>query len=120
MRHLLTLFDLTAAEIGRIFAISQGPERRSCAAGLREPLLPGRVMALLFEKPSLRTRVSFEAGMAHLGGSSLFLGADVGWGKRESTADFAACSASTSTSIVCRATAHARVDELAELLRPAR
>ena len=45
-------------------------------------------MALLFEKPSLRTRVSFEAGMINLGGSSLFLGDDVGFGARESIADF--------------------------------
>ena len=45
-------------------------------------------MALLFEKPSLRTRVSFEASMIHLGGSSLFLGRDVGFGSRESIADF--------------------------------
>ena len=45
-------------------------------------------MALLFEKPSLRTRVSFEAGMVHLGGTAMFLGDDVGFGKRESVADF--------------------------------
>ena len=56
---------------------------------MREPLLAGRVMVLLFEKPSLRTRVSFEAGMAHLGGSAVFLGADAGLGRRESVADFA-------------------------------
>ena len=46
-------------------------------------------MALLFEKPSLRTRVSFEAGMIHLGGQSLLLGDDAGFGTRESIADFA-------------------------------
>ena len=50
-----------------IFSISEDLKTKF-AAGLREPLLPGRVMALLFEKPSLRTRVSFEAAMAHLGG----------------------------------------------------
>ena len=79
--------DLTAAEIERIFAITADLKAKY-AQGLREPLLPGRVMALLFEKPSLRTRVSFEAAMAHLGGSSLFLGDDVGWGKRESDRRF--------------------------------
>ena len=46
-------------------------------------------MALLFEKPSLRTRVSFEAGMINLGGQSLLLGDDTGFGSRESMADFA-------------------------------
>ena len=54
-------------------------------------------MAMLFEKPSLRTRVSFEAGIAHLGGSAMFLGDDVGFGRRESLADFGRVLASTST-----------------------
>jgi ornithine carbamoyltransferase len=54
------------------------------------PLLAGRVLALVFEKPSLRTRVSFQAGIAQLGASSLFLsGAEVGLGARESVADVA-------------------------------
>ena len=84
---LLTLADLKAAEIDRIFAITEDLKAKY-QQGLREALLPGRVMALLFEKPSLRTRVSFEAGMINLGGSSLFLGDDVGFGSRESVADF--------------------------------
>ena len=73
MRHLLTLADVSAAEIQRIFSITEDLKTKF-AQGLREPLLPGRVLALLFEKQSLRTRVSFEAGMAHLGGSSMMLG----------------------------------------------
>jgi ornithine carbamoyltransferase len=88
MRHLLSLADLTTAEIERIFSITEDLKNK-CDNGLREPLLPGRVMALLFEKPSLRTRVSFEAGMAHLGGTSIFLGGEAGFGRRESIADFA-------------------------------
>ena len=52
--------DLTTAEIERIFSITEDLKAKF-AGGLREPLLPGRVMALLFEKQSLRTRVSFEA-----------------------------------------------------------
>src|SRR3954451_12868796 len=88
MRHLLTLADLKSAEVDRIFAITEDLKSKY-AAGLREALLPGRVMALIFEKPSLRTRVSFESGMCNLGGSTLFLGNDVGFGARESIADFA-------------------------------
>ncbi|MEA1951705.1 MAG: ornithine carbamoyltransferase, partial [Planctomycetota bacterium] len=83
MRNLITLADLSTAEIERILAIA-GDLKAKFEQGLREPLLPGRVMAMIFEKQSLRTRVSFEAGMAHLGGSTLFLGDDVGFGKRES------------------------------------
>ena len=95
MRHVITLLELTTADIERVFAISQELKTK-LQQGVREPLLPGRVAGLLFEKPSLRTRVSFETGMVHLGGSSLFLGDDVGWGERESIADFTQCSANTS------------------------
>ena len=87
MRHLLGMTDLSPAEIERIFSITNDLKTKH-QRGLRESLLPGRVMALLFEKPSLRTRVSFEAAMAHLGGSAVFLGEDVGFGSRESIADF--------------------------------
>jgi ornithine carbamoyltransferase len=71
-------------------------------------------MALLFAKPSLRTRVSFETGMAHLGGTSMFLGEDVGWGKRESIADFSQVLSQYVDVIVCRAKSHRQVVDLAE------
>jgi ornithine carbamoyltransferase len=82
--------------------------------GVREPLLPGRVMALLFEKPSLRTRVSFETAIAQLGGTSMFLGKEVGWGHRESTADFAQVLSQYVDVIVCRANSHRQVEELSK------
>ncbi len=113
MRHVITLWEMTTAEIERIFAISQDLKSK-LQQGLREPLLAGRVAGLLFEKPSLRTRVSFETGMAQLGGSSLFLGADVGWGERESIADFTQVLSQYVDVIVCRAKTHRRVEELAE------
>ena len=83
MRHLITLADVSAAEIQRIFSITEDLKSKF-AKGLREPLLPGRMLALLFEKQSLRTRVSFESGMVHLGGSSIMLGDDTGFGSRPS------------------------------------
>ena len=70
-------------------------------------------MALLFEKPSLRTRVSFEAGMTHLGGRSLMLGDDVGFGKRESIADFARVLSEMVDVIVVRAKRHDTVEDVA-------
>ena len=70
-------------------------------------------MALLFEKPSLRTRVSFETGMIHLGGGSLFLGDDAGFGARESIADFARALSQYVDTIVVRTKRHATVVELA-------
>src|SRR5436190_9818095 len=113
MRNMLTLADLKSAEIDRIFAITEDLKTKF-AQGLREALLPGRVMALLFEKPSLRTRVSFEAGMINLGGSSIMLGEDVGFGQRESIADFARVLSQYVDVIVIRAKRHQTVVELAQ------
>ncbi len=112
-RHLITLCDLSAAEIERIFSITQDLKAK-VEKGLREPLLPGRVMAMLFEKPSLRTRVSFESGMIHLGGSALFLGNDVGFGHRETVADFGRVLSEYVDVIVVRSKRHDTVVGLAE------
>ena len=112
VRHLVSVTDLEPVEIDRIFTITEDLKAKF-AAGLREPLLPGRVMALLFEKPSLRTRVSFESGMNQLGGSSMWLGSDVGFGSRESTEDFARVISEYVDVVVMRAKRHATVVELA-------
>jgi ornithine carbamoyltransferase len=113
MRHLITIAELTAAELERVFSITEDLKTKF-EAGLREPLLPGRVMALLFEKPSLRTRVSFEAAMMHLGGNSMFLGSDTGFGKRESLADFARVLSEYVDVVVVRANRHQTAVELAK------
>ena len=113
MRHILVPEDLSAHEIEAIFAISKDLETKY-DAGLREPLLPGRVLAMVFEKQSLRTRVSFEAAMAHLGGSSLFLGEDTGFSSsRESVADFGRVLSEYADAIVCRSKAHDTICALA-------
>jgi ornithine carbamoyltransferase len=112
MRNLLTVADLKSAEIDRIFAITEDLKTKY-TQGLREALLPGRVMALLFEKPSLRTRVSFEAGMSNLGGTSLFLGDDVGFGARESVADFGRVLCQYVDIVVVRAFHHQTAVDLA-------
>ena len=112
MKHLRTMADLSVAEIEYVFSITDDLKSKF-GRGLREPLLPGRVMALLFEKPSLRTRVSFEAGMSHLGGVCLMLGEDVGFGKRESVADFSRVLSELVDVIVVRAKKHATMLEVA-------
>jgi ornithine carbamoyltransferase len=113
MRHLITLADVSAAEIQRIFSITEDLKAKF-GKGLREPLLPGRMLALLFEKQSLRTRVSFESGMVHLGGSSLMLGDDAGFGKRESIADFSRVLSEMVDVVVIRSKRHATVVEFAQ------
>jgi ornithine carbamoyltransferase len=106
---------MTAAEIEAVFAISRDLEQKF-AAGRRDALLPGRVLALVFEKQSLRTRVSFQAAMTHLGGSSLFLGADTGFASsRESVADFGRVLSQYVDAIVCRTKAHDTIVQLAEV-----
>ena len=111
-RNLVTLFDLDADEIKRILAISS-ELKQQLEAGERPALLQGRGMALLFEKPSLRTRVSFEMGIGQLGGNSLFLGEDVGWGSRETIEDFSRVLSQYVDVIVSRSKGHHKVVELA-------
>ena len=74
-------------------------------------ILARNVLGLLFEKPSLRTRVSFETLISQLGGSSLFLGQDVGWGKREPLCDFMPILTSYLDVLVIRAKSHKQVEE---------
>lgn len=112
MRHLLTLTDVSTAEIHGIFQLADRL-KDDYERGHREPRFPGHVMALLFAKPSLRTRVSFEAAMAHLGGHSLYLGKEVGWGERESDADFSRVLSCYADIIVCRTVDHDSVERLA-------
>jgi ornithine carbamoyltransferase len=112
MKNLLTLFELSTEEILRIFAITK-ELKEQFTSGIRKPILAGYTLAMLFDKPSLRTRVSFETAMAHLGGTSMFLGQDVGWGQRESAADFSQVLGQYVDCIVCRTHAHSRIEELA-------
>jgi ornithine carbamoyltransferase len=113
MRHLLSLADLSTAEIERIFSIAEDLKQKY-GQGLREPLLPGRVLAMIFEKPSLRTRVSFEAAMTHLGGSSIFIGSEAGFCRRETVADFGRMLGQYADAVVIRSYRHQTAVELAE------
>jgi ornithine carbamoyltransferase len=113
MRHCINLFDLSADEISQLL---QEAVRLKAAHGRGEfiPLLQGKVLGLLFEKPSLRTRVSFETAMAQLGGSSIFLpGHEVGLGYRESIADFARVLSEYVDAVVLRVFSHATVEAFA-------
>ena len=112
MQHLVTLFDISPTDVRRVLATALVLKQR-LKKGDRPALLERRVLAMLFEKPSLRTRVSFETGIAQLGGTSLFLGEDVGWGKRESPSDFTQVLGQFVDGVVCRAKSHDRVEQLA-------
>jgi ornithine carbamoyltransferase len=84
-KGLLSIADLNRGEIERLMTQARRMKKEEAS-----PLLAGKTLALLFEKPSLRTRVSFEIAMYQLGGHSIYLSlAEVGLGKRESVADVA-------------------------------
>jgi ornithine carbamoyltransferase len=89
-RDLLSAADLTPDEYERIFATA-GELKREFRAKRGHALQPlaDRNVALIFEKQSLRTRVTFEAGLNQLGGHALHLGEGIGFGVRESVADIA-------------------------------
>src|SRR3954453_20448644 len=89
-RDLLSVADLSADEVGRVFATAEALKaevRKSRRHSV--PPLVGRTLAMLFQKPSLRTRVTFEAGMVQLGGHTIYLTHDVVLGARESVRDVA-------------------------------
>jgi ornithine carbamoyltransferase len=76
--------------------------------------LAGRTLAMIFEKPSLRTRVSFEAGMTELGGHAIYLGpSDISMGRRESVADIARTLSGMVQGIMARTFSHEAIVELA-------
>ena len=89
-RDLLSVADLSAAEVIRVFGTAAAL-KAEFRVDRRHAVLPllGRTLAILFQKPSLRTRVTFEAGMAQLGGHAIYLTHDVVLGARESVRDVA-------------------------------
>jgi len=88
-RDFLSLADLTRAEIEEILHLA-ATVKRDLKAGKQPPLLIGKSLAMIFEKPSLRTRVTFEVGMSQLGGYPVYLTPkDIQLGERESVADIA-------------------------------
>jgi len=87
MRHLLSIRDLKRQQVDDIFRLTAELKTRQKAGDLSAPLA-GRALVLLFEKPSLRTRVTFEVGMAQLGGLALYLPAqEIQMGVREPVTD---------------------------------
>ena len=90
-RDFISAADLSPAEVRRVFATATTLKLEFARHRRHErPPLVRRTLAMLFERPSLRTRVTFEAGMVQLGGSAIQLtSGNVGWGVRESIADVA-------------------------------
>ena len=113
MRHFLSLIDLSADDLTHL--LSEAAQLKADSQrGIRPALLSGRVLGMIFEKPSLRTRASFEAAMAQLGGTTIFLSASDGpIGERESVADFARVLNHYVDIVVLRTFKHSTIEEFA-------
>ncbi len=117
LRHFLTLADVDVDELKAIFKLAEELKANylSGKRTLDANLLSRKVLGLIFEKMSLRTRVSFEAGMSHLGGSSMLLEEQhIGLGKRESIPDVSRVLSSMVDCIAFRAKHHETVVEFAK------
>jgi ornithine carbamoyltransferase len=113
MKHFLSVEDLERDEVTRLFRLTAELKSR-IKAGDRATPLTGRTMALIFEKPSLRTRVTFEVGMVQLGGASVYLAAqEIGFGKRETVPDIARNLSRWVDIVTARVFSHATVEGLA-------
>lgn len=112
MRHFVTINDCTAEEFHRILELA-ATIKRDFKQGKSSAMLAGKVLGMIFEKQSLRTRVSFEAGMFQLGGTAISLGSEIGFGKRESIKDIAQVLSSMVDVILLRALHHKSVEDLA-------
>ena len=112
-RHFLSSADLTRDDALGLFALAADLKQRR-KAGARSAPLAGRTFALIFEKPSLRTRVTFEVGIIQLGGRAVYLsGPEIGLGTRESVADVARNLSRWVDGIAARVYAHETVAGLA-------
>lgn len=112
--HLVSLKDLPAEDIWEILDVARNLKLEH-RAGIRHSMLGGKTLAMIFQKPSLRTRVSFETGMWQLGGHAIYLGpSDIKLGERETIEDIALNLSRFCDGIMARVFKHATVAELAE------
>lgn len=113
-RDFLALADWSPDQIWHWLELAVALKKEYRLGGNR-PLLAGKSLAMVFQKPSLRTRVSFEMGMAHLGGCALYIGPDeIRLGQRESVPDVARVLSGYVDGIMARVFAHDHVVQLAQ------
>lgn len=117
MKHLLAISDLSPAELKQYLDTAKKLKAEWRKTG-NKPVLKNKTLGMVFQKPSLRTRVSFDMAMLHLGGHALYLSPnEIGLGQRESVADVARVLSRYVDGIMARVFAHAHVVELAQYSR---
>ncbi|HRX16885.1 MAG TPA: ornithine carbamoyltransferase [Spirochaetota bacterium] len=113
-RHLLKVTDFSSEEIINLFSLAQSLKAAQ-KKGKKHHLLKGKVLGMIFEKSSTRTRVSFETGIYHLGGTGLFLGKnDLQIGRGEPISDTAAVLSRYLDGIMIRTFEHSKAEDFAK------
>jgi ornithine carbamoyltransferase len=113
MRHFLEIADWSPAQLEHLIRLAIQLKLEWQSGGNR-PVLGGKVLAMVFQKPSLRTRVSFDVAMLHLGGHALYLSpSEIGLGQRESIADVARVLSGFTQGIMARVFDPEHITELA-------
>src|SRR5512141_2784410 len=114
MDDFIAVSDLSPAQVQDLLDLAVRLKKEYFDRG-NPPLLKGKVLGMIFQKPSLRTRVSFDMAMRHVGGDALYLSpSEIGLGKRESIADIARVMAGYVHAIMARVFDHAQIVELAK------
>lgn len=113
MRNFAEIRDLSRAQLIGLLRLARELQQERETTGRNRPLLQGRHLSMIFMKPSLRTRVSFETGMQQLGGHASYLSpAEVGMGTRETPADVARVLSGYTDGIMARVFEHEHIEEL--------
>ncbi len=112
-KDFIAIVDYSAQELQGMLDLAVKLKAEHKAGG-NKPLLKGKVLGMIFQKPSLRTRVSFDMAMRHLGGDALYLSPnEIGLGKREAISDIARVMSGYVEAIMARVFEHEHVVELA-------
>jgi ornithine carbamoyltransferase len=114
MEHFLDIYDHSPVELQDILDLAVQLKKEYFSKG-NPALFKGKVLGMIFQKPSLRTRVSFDMAMRHMGGDALYLSPnEIGLGKRESIADVARVLSGYVQAIMARVFEHSQILELAK------
>ena len=114
MKHFLDISDHSPEELQELLDLASQLKKEYFAGG-NPPLFKGKMLAMIFQKPSLRTRVSFDMAMRHMGGDALYLSPnEIGLGKREAILDVARVMSGYVQAMMARVFEHAHVLELAK------
>src|SRR3989337_4207470 len=115
LRHFVSIQDLAQKEILKVLALAEKLKRELKKRSRNKKLLDGKTLVMIFEKPSLRTRVSFETGMTQLGGHAIYLApSDIGLGKREPIKDVSRVLSRMVDVVMARTFSHETIVELAK------